>query len=182
MSNSLRRLIPAIALLLATVSGRAMAQSDAKALTVAASNRTAEAEAARGIKRNDIHVHSGDVMKYTLTFTNLKDRNVRQVVMSNPIPSGLRMVAGSVRSSREDASAEFSADGGKTFSVQPMEEVLLDGKTVQRPVSPDRYTHVRWTVAGSVAPKATVTAEFEARLGPTSAAASKPSSASSNGR
>lgn len=184
MRNSLRRLIPVIALILAAAPSFATAQSpDAKALTVTASNRTAEAEAAKGQKRADSHVQGGDVMKYRLTFTNLKDSNVRQVVLSNPISGGLKMVAGSARSSRDDALAEYSADGGKTFSSQPMEEVLLDGKAVQRPVSPDRYTHIRWTVAGSVAPKATVTAEFEARLGPTPPAASKPAgSASSNGR
>lgn len=168
MRKSLRRLIPVIAMMLATVSGKATAQQPLaeRALTVTALNRTAEADAARGMKRSDTRVHGGDVMKYSLTFTNLKDQNVRQVVMSNPIPGGLRMIAGSARSSRQDATAEYSADGGKTFSEQPMEEVLQDGKTVQRPVSPDRYTHVRWTVAGSVAPKAVVTAEFEARLGP----------------
>lgn len=178
MKNPLRRLVPVIAVMLATVSGIAKAQTPA--LTVSASNRTAEAEATRGAKRADSKVRGGDVMKYSLTFTNLKDKSVRQVVMNNPIPSGLRMIANSAHSSRDDAIAEYSADAGKTFSAQPMEEVLLDGKSVQRPVSPDRYTHVRWTIAGSIAPKAIVTAEFEALLGPVSSAANSAASSSNS--
>jgi uncharacterized repeat protein (TIGR01451 family) len=169
MKTSLRRLIPVIGLMLVTVSGVAKAQ--AGALVVTAANRTAELEASKGMKRSDMNVRGGDVMKYSLTFTNVKEKSVRQVVMSNPIPSGLKLVANSARSSREDAITEYSADAGKTFSVQPMEEVTLDGRTVQRAVSSDRYTHVRWTIAGSIAPKAIVTAEFEARLGPVSSAA-----------
>jgi hypothetical protein len=35
---------------------------------------------------------------------------------------------------------------------------------VRRPVPSERYTHVRWTIDGSVAPGATVTAEFDARV------------------
>jgi uncharacterized repeat protein (TIGR01451 family) len=169
VKTSLRRLIPVIGLMLATVSGVAKAQ--AGALVVTAANRTAEVDAAKGMKRSDTNVRGGDVMKYTLTFTNLKEKSVRQVVMSNPIPSGLKLIGNSARSSREDAITEYSADAGRTFSAQPMEEVILDGRAVQRAVSPDRYTHVRWTIAGSIAPRAVVTAAFEARLGPAGSAA-----------
>jgi uncharacterized repeat protein (TIGR01451 family) len=169
MKTSLRRMIPVIGLMLVTVSGVAKAQ--AGALAVTAANRTAEADAAKGMKRSDANVRSGDVMKYTLTFTNVKEKSVHKVVVSNPIPSGLTLIANSARSSREDAITEYSTDGGRTFSAQPMEEMTLDGKTVQRAVPTDRYTHVRWTIAGSIAPKAVVTAEFEARLGPASSAA-----------
>ena len=168
MKTSLRRVIPVIGLMIATVSGVAKAQ--AGALAVTATNRTAELDAAKGMKRSDASVRGGDVMKYTLTFTNLKERSVHHIVVSNPIPSGLKLVGNSARSSREDAITEYSADGGRTFSAQPMEEITADGATIQRAVSPDRYTHVRWTIAGSIAPKAVVTAEFEARLGPAGSA------------
>ncbi|HEX2189402.1 MAG TPA: hypothetical protein VHG51_10915, partial [Longimicrobiaceae bacterium] len=70
----------------------------------------------------------------------------------------------SARSSRADARAEYSADGGATFSAQPTEEVVVEGRRVRRPVSPERYTHVRWTVDGWVAPGATVAAELDARF------------------
>lgn len=134
------------------------------ALAVTATNRTQAADAARGAARADDRVRPGDVMRYRLTFTNTAGRPVRGVNLSNPLPEGFRFVAGSVRSSRDDARPEYSADGGRTFSAQPTEEVVVEGRRVRRPVAPERYTHVRWTVDGWVAPGAAVTAEFDARL------------------
>jgi hypothetical protein len=42
---------------------------------------------------------------------------------------------------------------------------VVDGRRVRRAVPAERYTHVRWTVEGNVAPGATVVAEFDARVG-----------------
>jgi uncharacterized repeat protein (TIGR01451 family) len=156
---------------------RAAAQAPAAAATgpalaVVAENRTAAAEAARGAKRADAKLRPGDVLRYRLTFTNAAERPVRQVRLDNPIPAGLQFVGGSARSPRADARAEYSADGGKTFAPQPVETVVVDGKQLRRPVAPERYTHVRWTVGDWVAPRAAVTAEFEARL--PAVAAAKP--------
>jgi len=77
----------------------------------------------------------------------------------------MAFVAGSARSARDDARAEYSIDGGRTYSARPMETVVVDGRRVQRAAAPEKYTHVRWTLAGMVAPGATVTAEFDARVG-----------------
>lgn len=163
---------------------RAAAQAPAApgipALAVVAENRTAAAEAARGRRRSDERLRPGDVLRYRLTFTNAAARPVRQVRLDNPIPAGLHFVAGSARSARADARAEYSADGGKTFSAQPMETVVVDGKQVRRPAAPERYTHVRWTVGDWVAPSAAVTAEFEARL--PGVATAKPAADSSTKR
>jgi hypothetical protein len=57
-------------------------------------------------------------------------------------------------------------DGGKSFSATPMIERMIDGRRVSEPAPPDSYTHVRWRVTGWVAPGATVTAQFRARLVP----------------
>jgi hypothetical protein len=78
--------------------------------------------------------------------------------------------------------AEYSADGGKTFSTNPTEEVTVEGRKVRRAVAPERYTHVRWTVGGTVAPGATLTAEFDTRLagGARTAAAASPARKSGN--
>ncbi len=139
-------------------------QAPASPLAVTATNRTLAADAARGAARQDDHVRPGDVLRYRLTFTNTAGRPVRGVNLSNPLPQSFRFVGGSVRSSRADARPEYSADGGRTFSAQPTEEVVVEGRRIRRPVAPERYTHVRWTVDGWVAPGATVTAEFDARL------------------
>lgn len=134
------------------------------ALTIAVLNRSAADEAARGVARSDSAARPGDVLRYTLSFANSTERPLGNVQLSNPLPSGLELVAGTVRASRGDAQADYSADGGKTFSQQPTTEVVVDGKTVRRPVPPAQYTHVRWTVNGAVAPGATVTAEYETRV------------------
>jgi uncharacterized repeat protein (TIGR01451 family) len=162
--------IPAklLGLLLAlTLSAPLRAQQPARpasALVVTAENRTADAAAARGAKRSDAAVHAGDVLRYKLTFTNTAGRPVRQVALQNPVASGLQFVAGSAKSSRQDARAEYTADGGATWSARPMETVTVDGNPVPRAIAPERYTGVRWVVDGWVTPGATVTAEFEARL------------------
>jgi uncharacterized repeat protein (TIGR01451 family) len=109
-------------------------------------------------------VMPGDVLQYQLRFTNQRQGDARGVVFTNPVPTGLRYVDGSAGADRQDVAVEYSADGGKTFAATPMVTEVVDGKRVQKPASPAQYTHVRWTVRGSIAPGATVTAEFRAEL------------------
>ena len=106
----------------------------------------------------------GDVLQYQLRFTNQGQGDVRGVVFTNPVPAGLRYVDGSAGADRQDVAVEYSTDGGQTFAATPMVTEVVDGRRVQRPASPEQYTHVRWTVQGSIAPGATVTAEFRAEL------------------
>jgi len=106
----------------------------------------------------------GDVLQYQLRFTNQSQGDVRGVVFTNPVPAGLRYVDRSAGADRQDVAVEYSTDGGKTFAATPLVTEVVDGKRVQRPASPEQYTHVRWTVQGSIAPGATVTAEFRAEL------------------
>ncbi len=139
----------------------AVAQQGAQqALTVTATNRTAA-----GAERTDDRARPGDVVRYRLTFTNVTRGSVRGVTLANPLAAGMRFVGGSARADRTDARLEFSADGGRTFAAQPTEEVVVNGQRVRRPIPAERYTHVRWTVDGTVAPGATVVAEFDARVG-----------------
>lgn len=155
-------LLPLLAM--CALPARAQQAAAPSPLAVTATNRTLAADAARGAPRADERARPGDVLRYRLTFTNTAGRPVRGVNLSNPLPQSFRLVGGSTRASRDDARAEYSADGGRTFSAQPMEEVVVEGRRVRRAVAPERYTHVRWTVDGWVAPGATVTAEFDARL------------------
>ncbi|HEU4700234.1 MAG TPA: hypothetical protein VFS40_13705 [Gemmatimonadales bacterium] len=140
------------------------APAPASPLAITAENRTAAADAAKGTKRTDDAVRNGDVVRYRLAFTNTAGRTIRNVVLSDPIPAGLHYVAGSARTARADARLEFSADGGKSWAATPMEKVVVNGKTVTRPVPAERYTDVRWRVPGLVEPGTIVTAEFDARM------------------
>jgi uncharacterized repeat protein (TIGR01451 family) len=163
MSKTLfRSLLATLALALAVPALQAHAQQPA--LSVSAENRTAQAEAAAGSPRRDAHAHPGDVLRYRLTFNNSSGRALRGVTLADPIPAGVSFVAGSARSARDDARAEYSADAGRSFSAQPMEDAVENGQRVRRAVPAARYTHVRWTVEGAVAPGAAVVAEFEARV------------------
>ncbi len=161
--------IARLLVLLALAAAPATAQQPAAPgpLRVTAQNRTAAELAARGTPRGDDRVRPGDVVRYRIAFTNPQRTPVRPV-LANPIAPGMAFVAGSARSARTDARAEYSIDGGKTFSVQPMETVVVDGRRVQRAAAPEKYTHVRWTVGGFVAPGATVVAEFDTRFGSSS--------------
>ena len=156
------------------------AAGNAPSLQVVAVNRTAAAEAAAGARRADSTVHAGDVVRYTLTFTNRGTQPVRTVAIQNPVAAGLQFVAGSAKASRADARTEYSLDGGRTWSPRPMETVVVDGRQVERPVAAERYTAVRWVMGGAVAPAATVTAEFEARLVLATAKSQQSSTAPSN--
>jgi uncharacterized repeat protein (TIGR01451 family) len=136
------------------------ARSAAPSLVVAALNVTAASETgpARAAARPN------DVLRYTLTFTNSTSRTLSNVELKNPIPAGVHFVSGSTHASRTDARVEYSADGAKSWAAEPMETVVVNGQSVTRAISADRYTHVRWMVGGNVAPKATVTADFEAKV------------------
>lgn len=164
MTRTTRRLLAAFVVATGAVAPAAAQQAAPSPLVVTAFNRTAADEAKQGAKRSDDTARPGDVLRYQLTFTNPGASRVRGVKLENPIPGGLQLVGGSVTASRDDARAEFSADGGRTFSPRPVETVNVDGKAVTRAVPPARYTHVRWTLAGWVNPGATVTAAYEARI------------------
>ena len=158
-----------LSLLLLALPLPAVAQQDEPALAITVENVTAVAEAQAGTERASAHALPGDVLRYRLTFTNRTEGPLRDVVLSNPIPEDIRLIGGSVRSSRDDVQVEYSADGGQTFSAEPMEEVLVEGRRVMRPIPPERFTHVRWTIRGWVQPRATVTAEYDTRFRPASA-------------
>lgn len=106
----------------------------------------------------------GDVLRYRLRFTNVTQGEVRGVVFTNPVPQGMRYVGGSAGADRNDVVTEFSIDGGRTYSARPMQAKVVNGARVQEPVPAEQYSHVRWTVRGSIAPGASVTAEYRAVL------------------
>jgi len=142
--------------LLVTCAGALSAQ---RPLVVTAQNLNA---ASRG--GGSQTVLPGDVLRYQLRFTNQNRGDVRGVVFTNPVPAGLRFIDGSAGADRQDVTVEYSADSGKSFSANPIVTEVVAGKRVQKPASPAQYTHVRWTVRGSIAPGASVTAEFRASL------------------
>lgn len=144
------------AALLVTCAGALAAQ---KPLVVTAVNLNAKS---RGSQSQA--VLPGDVVQYQLRFTNQGQGDVRGVVFTNPVPEGLRYVDGSAGADRQDVAVEYSTDSGKTYTATPLVTEVVAGRQVQKPATPEQYTHVRWTVRGSIAPGASVTAEFRAAM------------------
>lgn len=165
------RRVMGLALLLALWAGALTAQQAVapKPLAVTAENLMAGDERHQALAATGgdaATVLPGDVVRYRLRFTNVTQGEVRGVVFTNPVPDGLHYVAGSAGADREDVVAEYSIDGGRTYSARPMVVEVVDGKRVEKPAPPERYSHVRWTVRGSISPGAAVTAEFRAVLQP----------------
>ncbi|HUK22513.1 MAG TPA: hypothetical protein VLV45_13280 [Gemmatimonadales bacterium] len=162
--HSFRSLVITVAALLALVARSAVAgQTTApKPLAITAHNVTAEA-AHRDAKEL---ARPGDEIRYSLVFTNTGQNSVKNVQFTDPIPQGTVYVLGSA-AAPQSTRIDYSIDGGKTWSEQPMIVAVENGKTVQKPAPRENYTHVRWTVLESVAPGAQVTAEFRAQVGTT---------------
>jgi hypothetical protein len=98
---------------------------------------------------------------------------VRNVQFNDPVPAGLRYVAGSARADRSDVLIEFSIDSGRSYSERPEVEAVVNGQKVRRPAPPERYTHVRWSERGWVRSRAKVSAEFRVQLPATTDVAEK---------
>ncbi len=156
--------LPAVAVLLWS-RGAAQEQTPTS-LVVTAQNVTAET--AR--RMNKSAAQPGDEIRYRLVFTNVTAgpvKNIQFVVKNiqfvDPIPSGMVYVVGSATSDQR-VRVEYSIDSGRTYGARPTISVVVGGITVQKPAPSERYTHVRWTVVGSLARAAQVSVEFHARV------------------
>jgi len=175
MARKLSLVTATLAVLVLTGSARLAAQQPAaerpapQALVMLATNITAQQDSAAGQPRPDslrALSRPGDVLEYLLVFTNTQSAEVRNVVVGNPIPSGLAYVANTAGASRADVQVEFSIDRGESWSERPEIEVVDEnGQTVRRPAPPEMYTNVRWTITGGVAPGTRVEARYRTVVG-----------------
>lgn len=135
----------------------------ANPLKVTFTNRTLQHDTARARKQPGTVAVPNDTLQYVLTFENTQKIAVKNVVFTNPLPKGLAFINGSVTTSLP-SKVEYSIDGGVTYAEKPIVTVEENGRRVQRPATPESYTHIRWTVTDSLAPGATVTAKYDARV------------------
>lgn len=91
----------------------------------------------------------GDEVIYTITYENVGKQPASDVIVHDPIPKEVAYKDGTAIGAGTDV--EFSADGGKTYGKPAALTVKgADGKP--RAATADDYTHVRWKLAGTVAP------------------------------
>jgi uncharacterized repeat protein (TIGR01451 family) len=135
-----------------------------KALVITAMNLTADSAKAAGEARKDLAMaRPGDRLGYTLAFTNTTKGAVKHVQFVDPLPRGLVYRTGSARADKP-VRIEYSIDGGKTFTANPVVEVVENGRKVVKPAPREAYSHIRWTVEAPLAPGAQVTAGFQAEV------------------
>ncbi|GGS01904.1 hypothetical protein [Deinococcus sedimenti] len=99
---------------------------------------------------NPKNVLPGDVISQVVTVRNTSGKTVRQLPLTLPVPKDTRYLA--PESGLNDATVQYSIDGGKTFASAPLKKTVTvteNGRSVTREVTvnPSEYTTVRWTIA-----------------------------------
>jgi uncharacterized repeat protein (TIGR01451 family) len=87
----------------------------------------------------------GQVVEYRLTAVNRSQDTLPRgtVEIVGPIPDRTTYVVNSATPSSDKILAEYSADGGQTFTEEP---VLLGAADERRVAEPQTYDAVRWTL------------------------------------
>jgi len=108
----------------------------------------------------------GDVLRYTLAAENQSDRQLRNVVLNQPIPQGTVYVMKSINviNVSKPVKITYSIDHGRTFVENPTIPVTQpDGKVVTKPAPAISYTNIRLQVP-VIPAKATVKATYETKV------------------
>jgi uncharacterized repeat protein (TIGR01451 family) len=100
------------------------------------------------VGRPSASARPGQRLRYTIVAVNTGDRAAAKLVPTTKIPQGETYVAGSA-----GAAAEFSVDGGATWSPDPIVRVTNPGGAVTtRRALPAEYNAIRWIVPAPLAP------------------------------
>jgi uncharacterized repeat protein (TIGR01451 family) len=106
---------------------------------------------------------SGDEIEYDIAASNAGTSPALHLVPVGRVPAGTAYVAGSAKAA--GAHAEFSLDGGKTWSASPTVTVKdPSGVVVVKKADPALYTMVRFVSAGALAPHGSAVYSYEVRV------------------
>jgi uncharacterized repeat protein (TIGR01451 family) len=102
-----------------------------------------------------------DVIEYRLMYSNHGDQPIRNVLITDPIPAGTKLVHPSA-SKPAAGRVEFSIDGGKKFQAWPIltKKINENGEEEVVEATPDMVTHVRWALDGAIPPDGGVTLTY----------------------
>jgi uncharacterized repeat protein (TIGR01451 family) len=109
-----------------------------------------------------VKLKTGEVVRWTIVGTNKGSDPALHFTPSDKIPAGTAYIAGSA--STTAGNAEFSLDGGKTWSSKPMVTVQTSTGPVTKPADPSSYTNIRWIAEKPLAPKGSVRFLYEVRV------------------
>lgn len=103
----------------------------------------------------------GDVVIYTIHYTNKRSEPAENFVITNPVPQHMVYLESSAEG--ENTNITFSIDGGNTYDIPDNLTIASsDGNRV--PAKPSDYTHIQWAFNDPVAPNQTGLVNFKARL------------------
>jgi uncharacterized repeat protein (TIGR01451 family) len=113
------------------------------------------------VEADKAKVTPGEVVIFTTTYTNKADKPAKNVVIINPVPEHMTYV--DMSASGRSARIDFSVDGGKTYG-DPRTLKVTDKNGKIRLALPADFTHIRWTVTAPLAPGASGSVVFKARV------------------
>ena len=107
--------------------------------------------------------HPQDVIEYRLTYTNNGQSPLKNISVTDPIPSGTEYIVRSATRPRA-GDVEFSIDGGESYHAWPVlyKKTTESGEEIWVEATPDMITHIRWTIAESFEPESEITFSYRA--------------------
>lgn len=109
--------------------------------------------------------HPNDILRFRLTGQNTSDRDVRNLVVIQPIPGQMQYVLNSSTVEAVGATTTYSIDGGNSFDANPTIEVTQpDGTVITRPAPAELYTHVRWDFGDQISAGTVINATYQAAV------------------
>lgn len=152
------------ALFAATVLSLAVSAAEAKVVATQSVEKEVVVVDDKGVekivRKTADRVKPGETVVYTLNFRNEDSAPAESMVLVMPVPKEVVYVEGSVAGA--PASVTFSADGGQTYVGRGRLTVTEGG--VVRPASNGDITHIKWTLAGAIAPNANGKVSFRGVL------------------
>jgi uncharacterized repeat protein (TIGR01451 family) len=102
-----------------------------------------------------------DVIEYRLTYSNAGDEPIQQVLITDPVPIGTRLVNPAAPQPK-NARVEYSIDGGKNYQQWPImvKKTGENGEEKLVEATPDMVTHIRWTLQEAIRPMGNVTLTY----------------------
>ena len=100
-------------------------------------------------------VKPGEQLFYSVTYSNPGEAPAKDVILTLPVPAEVSLLEDSAMAEYDEASVDFSVDGGATYI--PRDELIaeapLDEVHPVRVSMPEEITHMRWTFNREIGPK-----------------------------
>lgn len=109
-------------------------------------------------------VRRGDLLVYTIEYRNADQAELRDALITDPVPNGTAYVLESAAGKNTEIT--FSVDGGHLFQKPPVKYTVRkpDGTSEERTAPAEMYTHLRWKLTRPLAAGAGGQVSFKARV------------------